>query len=332
MTSLSTHFENQFISDLKQAQTIARSDQSGYALGTAMYLGQQSVEKQLKSIVLKLDELLELGQSKNILSSLSHQLYPNIYKLLYVKHIASVAAPYFTNDGMVRPNSEQSDHSDRLFETISKQWEDYSRNPNWKLLDWRISMGVPLDQKELSELNLHHHTYLKNLQESMGTNPPLQTLTNDMFTAPNMQKVIHDDDQLQKLFTKYVQHPSNIKRQNLFSAYADSVENIFSSGSKTSDYSSSQSSAKFSRRLLLDFSYNIVVGFANYYLFLFPHESLGRYPAILNDGRVTTDMYGEYSDYPLYWVFIYLRYELEYLRTNSTWIDRLWNQIQQFVD
>ena len=62
LVELAQYFADHAASDLKQAQTIARSDRSGHALATAMYLAQQSIEKQLKSVVINMDTKTKLRQ------------------------------------------------------------------------------------------------------------------------------------------------------------------------------------------------------------------------------------------------------------------------------
>jgi len=75
-------FMRQSSSDLKQAQTIARNDQEGHALGTAMFLAQQCVEKSLKSMFLRLSEMVVLPREPDItLKTLGHSIYRDAHRI-----------------------------------------------------------------------------------------------------------------------------------------------------------------------------------------------------------------------------------------------------------
>ena len=76
MEHLSVQFAKQARSDLGMAQAIAIANESGDALGTAMFLAQQSMEKQFKSALLMAGEAIEASlDGKFVIGALDHVIH-----------------------------------------------------------------------------------------------------------------------------------------------------------------------------------------------------------------------------------------------------------------
>lgn len=160
MSSRADHFVAQANSDLTAAQDLARTGRSGQSLGTSMYLCQQSVEKAFKSVLLRLQERAGLEMSEGDLHSLGHVLYPKLHQL-YEDNVISIKIP--------RPSPEHAelarwaDEAEmaaarelECFEKLSTSWGSKRNKGGIRLLAWKHSVGIPLDEGGLGELNSFH--------------------------------------------------------------------------------------------------------------------------------------------------------------------------------
>ena len=149
LAEMARYFAEHAASDLKYAQTIARSDQSGHSLATAMYLAQQSIEKQLKSVVINMDKKMKLGKSESIAKALGHHLYPKLYEI-YDRQIADLDDSlallnrlFFKDGGNDAKNMAPLAHG---FKLMNELWTMHLDKPKLQSLLWQ---NYTADQKSV---------------------------------------------------------------------------------------------------------------------------------------------------------------------------------------
>jgi len=322
--SLPAHYEAQSLVGIRRAQSMAMTDQSGYALGTSMYLGQQAVEMQLKSIMLRLDETLKLGSADKILRSLSHEFYPKIYEV-YHKH-AGKRAQYFIEHYDRILNMDWTKHDveahSSYFKAVSDYWNAYRRDRHMQRLTWQYSMGVRLDDADLRRMLAWHKTNpgITASQvggEDMGNSVPANT----GYSEDRIRVAILSARALAPYRLAYAGSPANLHaRKALEDTFAEAGV-FFMPGAR--HLVRSDMLGRLGESALLEFGFRVMASAHNIYALLYPHGVIGRYPEILDNGRATPEIYRERVNNALFCLFAAVPHHVEELRENSGLMDGL---------
>lgn len=324
MLPLSSHYEAQSLVNIRRAQAIAKTDQSGYALGTAMYLGQQALELQLKSIMLRLDETIKMGSANRILRSLSHEFYPKLYEA-YEKHIEKWARGLLADyDGVVNTDWAKYDGEMHAgyFRKVSSYWARYQRNRRMQSLTWEYSLGVRLSKANLEMLGAWHSP---NTNIAMGDTSDddarIPALANAGHLEGRIRVAILYDSALAVYRLMYADSPSNRQTQKALSETFEETKMLFMPGIR--HLVRSDLADGFRRGALLEFGFRVMASANNLYLLTYPHGIIGRYPEILDDGSATPEVYKRHVNNVLFCLFVAVPHHLEQLRKNSGLINTL---------
>ncbi len=324
LVELAQYFAEHAASDLRQAQDIATFDQSGHALATAMYLAQQSTEKQLKSIIINMDEKMELGNSRSIPRLLGHQLYSGLYEF-YGKQIAGLDIPPMENS-YIRYNSQHAKNVVLLkdfFGKMGKFWTTHSTNPRLQSMFWLQSLGIKLQGADVALLHLTHAQYVDSMLDLVTTTgtkvPPMPK--NDYVRRP-MPDAIMDDALLASYRGRYARAEFNtIDRYRLGTAFEQF--RAFLSLFPNPVPAPFHADGAVAKNIAFSFGLLTLVFEQYQYLILLPNNSYGRYPKRLEDGRITTDVYASQADTVMHCLLVDVPYRLGQLRANSGRLDVL---------
>jgi len=318
---LSDHYELQSMTDIGRAQAIAKVDQSGHALGTAMYLAQQSVEKQLKSIVLRMDEALGMGNVDRILRGHSHEFYPSLYESyrLYIECPGRALRRRWS----VRPDPEAFAYTESVakdFRDASSYWANYRNNRGILRLTWLRSLGASLPKEDLHKLNRWHEPQLAFVLDdapaSGGDDPKLA----DVFPATGrIRTEILDDYAIAWHRVEHARAPANVQsRMALEGTLENTRLNLLQTlGNKHADIQ-----AELARMGLFEFGLHVMATLTQRYVLLYPHNSFGRYPEPVGNGLFTTDIYERQANDVLAYLFVIVPYHLRELCASSGIIGR----------
>jgi len=318
---LSDHYELQSMTDIGRAQAIAREDQSGHALGTAMYLAQQSVEKQLKSIVLRMDEALGMGNADRILRGHSHEFYPSLYES-YRLHVECPGRA-LRRSWRVTPDPEVFAYTESVekdFRDASSYWANYRNNHGILRLTWLRSLGVSLPKEDLRELNRWHEPQVIFASGGTPTSGGSDPKFVDKF--PSMSHIrtdILDDDAIAWHLVEYADAPANMQSRMALEGTLEAtrLDRLKRLGDDHADLQ-----AKLARMALFEFGFHVMATLTQRYVLLYPHNSFGRYPGPVGNGLFTTDIYGRQANDVLAYLFVVVPYHLRELRTSSRIIGR----------
>ncbi|MDD9808360.1 MAG: hypothetical protein OXU25_00815 [Thaumarchaeota archaeon] len=324
---LSDHYELQSMVDIGRAQAIARTDQSGHALGTAMYLAQQSVEKQLKSIMVRLDETLNLGHTDKILRGLSHEFYPLLYES-YRLHIECSERAIRKRYG-VKASAEGFKYTESVaddFREASAYWNNYCNDPDILRLTWLQSLNAGLSREDLHRLNLWHGQQMTFAPGNAlgsgggggvgGGDPKLE----DVFPPSDLIRIeIWDDHALARHSVEYAETPANMHMRMSLAGTLETTnpDRLQMLGVEHADLQS-----ELARMGLFEFGFHVMASMTHHYVLLYPHNPIGRYPEPAGDGLFTPDIYERQADDVLTLLFVVVPYRLRQLRMNSGIIDK----------
>ncbi len=328
MRQMSGHFEQQSTSELRQAQLIARFCRSGYALGPAMYLGQQSIEKQLKAVVLRLCEEVDRGIGTSILGSLGHQFYPHIYRL-YADHIAGMGLPTVPSGDLLAsyinaapgPDAARDENAAQF---MAHAWKVWLGDSSWKSRTWKSHMGFQVKENAIAILNSQQKKHISSILSLTGrTGMALPKISNRTLEAPLLSHKTLDYAALSKCRAGHLALAENLAERALFARHFRECQAFLSDGAR-SRLGGDFPYGRFLRRLVMEFGFQILISHAPHYMPLFLHNSTGRYPDRL--GRdITVDMYESHADHVLFCVLVDIPYRVGQLRVNSgrlTWMLR----------
>ncbi len=317
---MSGHFEQQAASDMRQAQATAASSRSGYDLGTAMYLGQQSIEKQLKAIIFRISEGVDSGIGTSLIKSFGHQLYPRIYRL-YADHIVGMELPVVPSGDLlasyINAALEPETARDRsTFELLACAWNDHLCTPLWKSHTWKNHVGFQTMDSVLEILNSQQETYMRSILLLTGrVGMALPRISSRNLDTPLRHTKSLDHKALSKCRANHLALVENLDNRALFERHFRECQEFFSADAR-SRLGRDFPYTKLLRRLVMEFGFQMLISHAPRYVPLFLHNAHGRYPEQL-DGRVTADMYESQADHVLYCVLVDIPYQLGQLRVNS---------------
>lgn len=329
MDETSAMFGEQARADLRTAQLIPQHDLSGQALGLSMFHAQQCIEKQLKSIVLRLNEALKLEEGDGFLFELSHKFYPSLHNVRsrFVQKMGMPPKPILRLIEL-DPGEQAFARNERLIAHLGEFWEKYSRPCSlFSVSMWKHSMHVRLSEDEHGALGEFFDVDAAALAKALGRlgvdgSPKVQL--GDYSVPPPMRDVIGDRD---KTESTYMDHRNNQYRQvlQLFQDYhAARQDRIFSDtalerlGGIPVD-----GRVRAVKRLVAEFAFEAVSSQAYRYAPLFPHNIVGRYPMRLPGGGTTTGVYASKPDVVLHWVYNEARLNFDMLCEHASKLDEL---------
>ena len=324
LVEMARYFAEHAASDLRQAQAMATFDQSGHVLATAMYLAQQSTEKQLKSIIINMDEKMGLDNSESIARLLGHQLYSGLHKF-YDRQIAGLDIPPMKNS-YIQYNSQHAKNVVLLkdfFGKMGKFWTSHSTNPRLQSLFWLQSLGIRLKDADVLLLHSTHTQYVDSMLDLATTTdtkvPPMPK--NDYVRRP-MLDAIMDDALLASYRGRYARAELNtIDRHRLGTTFEQFRAFLLLFPNPVP--APFHADGAVAKNIAFTFGILILLLEQYQYLILLANNSYGRYPKRLEDGRITTDVYASQADTVMHCLLVDVPYRLGQLRANSGRLDVL---------
>lgn len=320
VSTLAGGFEAKALSDLDLAQRMARPGASGHELATAMYLGQQSLEKMLKSVVILPYEGMGLGDGYRAVTSLGHQVYPRIVDVVHA-HVMGVEAPGFGPGGACEPGSARAA---RAHEQIACLWGEFSGCEARQELVWGAMMGAGRGNRELAGLNSWYAGHAESFGEIVGVagaaGPKFKS---PMFVPPAMGEAIRDRRVVEAMQSACAKRPEIAVRRAMFRRAYEIHLAALVYRARGADGAIPEPYGDFARRSVLEFWFQSVMSFFDSYMLVFPSNTLGRYPKSIWGGRTTTDLCKSRLDHVLYHVFVIIPCHVSELVHNSMCLARL---------
>ncbi len=324
LVELAQYFAEHAASDLRHAQAIARSDLSGHALATAMYLAQQSIEKQLKSIIINMDEKMGLGNSRSIPRLLGHQLYSGLYEF-YGKQINDLDTQFLEVSSLqhgAQPAKNVA-HMKHFFKQMEKFWASHSKSPSLPSLFWQLSLGIRLKDDDFWRVRSTHVKYAQSMLDILaaaGVNIP--PLPNNNYLQRPMLDAIMNSALLASYRGEYARIEINaIESHKLRQTFdtSSAILSLFPNLVQGSFYAG----VGLGKNMVFSFGILVLLLAQYQHLALLANHSYGRYPKRLEGGRITTDVYASQANIVLFYLFVAVPYQLGQLRANSGRLDVL---------
>lgn len=340
---LSDDFAKKAESDLELAQEMARSGVSrhphgsarlGHSLGSCMHLAQQSLEKGLKSAVLQVDGILGVpgdDASVNCLLEkwLGHQIYPGLCKyrserlefLRPAEPLSGHGPGPHANGALAPPGSRQAN-----LRLVCDFWAAYSGSRRQRSLEWKRSVGMCLEDDERRELGPKHATYGGLLASLVGRGSLGGThfSPGQAFPAVTLRACL-DAGALASMLAEHASGPQA-------SGTSAAMEREFracqvgASALAGDERASRDPYTGAARRAMLEFGMALLLCHSGYYMALFPHATLGRYPWALG-GDSTTDLYGRQAGHVLHHLFVGVPHSLGQMSGYSGRMRSLWDAV-----
>lgn len=342
---LSAHFARKAKSDLGMAQAMAMlnmpgrslaSDEPGLVLGTCMHLAQQSMEKTLKSIVFQLYEILhgsygyDDDPDDTMPRSLGHSIYPEIcgryFSLLdHLRATDIMRGCKYTDaldNNLVRDTTRRKITLDQL----DKLWKDQSKNSQLQKIAWKHSVGIRLEEGEFQTLESKHKPYAELLASSTcrpGMEPAHFSL--DLIIPEISPEECLDAKTLKR---RRDEHSGSLPASGLsatlnreFSECRIGVREL------TSDPAHNEIYIRTARRAILEFGFLLLLYHFRPYMITLPHSTMGRYPRLLDNVHITTELYDRQAAHVLHYLFIGVPHSVEQLSDYSGRIGALWDEV-----
>lgn len=342
---LSDHFAMKAMSDLEMAQSMAalhlprRSSNPGapgLILGSCMHFAQQSIEKTLKSTVFMLYETLcgSYGHDDNaddaIPRSLGHSIYPETCRR-YFALIDSLRATDILRGCRytdVLDNSMATDKKRQkaALDQLDKLWKERSKNIELQTMAWKHSIGMRLKDRDFQTLESNHQTYVGLLANST-CRPGIET---EHFSLDRTIPTISLDECLDAsdLARRRAENSTCAPISGLstvldqeFSECQIGVRELASGHAHDGPY------VRTARRAMLEFGFMLLLYHFKPYMAMSPHHTMGRYPRLLDNAHMTTDLYGRQAEHVLHYLFVSVPHSVGQLSDYSRRIGTLWNEV-----
>lgn len=337
---LSADFAEKAESDLELAQRISALDmpesragprKPGLSLGTCMYNAQQAMEKKLKSVVLLLDEILDVSHDDAgafLARCLNHPIYPALH-IYYSGRLGllRLAEPVPGYAGAGRPDGGATAPASRREETLRHlcgYWDKYSRNYPLRLAAWKRSVGLSLEREEREDLDSEHKTYAGLLASLVGQG----SLDPSLLGSPPPKISVRECLDAGALGRRRAEHAGG----NLASHLSAVLDGEFLRCQAAVRFLAGDSPAargarvRAARRAVLDFGLTLLLCHSAPYMALLPHNTLGRYPEWLGD-TTTTVLYGRQAAHVLHHLFVGVPHSVGQLSGYSARIALLWGEV-----
>jgi len=290
-------------SDLGLAQAIAAANRSGEALGTAMFLAQQSAEGQLMSVLLRAGEAVEEGLGEGSLGAAPGHVAARRPAAFYQECLGAVA-----RSGGPAPGGQARDMLGRL-EHVERVWDPGLYDPGTRDLLFLYSLGVRLPRGDLDRLYSSLCPVFGKIGGPGGASgQPLAELVNRPPPGP-MDRTVSSARRLKRIRAEAASHPLYVAERRMeeqfFSRRLVGIHQALE-GRRAPPGAAARGEAAL---MVLDYA-ALAVGFHSLrYAYLVPHLALGRRPAVLSGGQVSTEVYASQRDEALLQLFVDVQYE-----------------------
>ena len=330
MDKASAMFSEQATADFRVARSIPQHDLSGQALGISMFLAQQSIEKQLKAMILRINEAMAFTDGKQFLHTLSHQFYPSLHEVRekFVRKLGMPPAPVLRLMDLDTAGSA-FESNERVLGDMGRVWKEYAAPAcQVRMYVWKHSLHVRLDARELDAANRFLHKSLVGLPGALGkrgaASRPPGKLTNDFVPPPPMRGVINSQEKTSAAYAEYVGGPLRQGMTKRRDGHLTLQDRIFSEAGMACLGSLPRvERERAAARLVAEFAFEAASPQAYRYVTLYPHNLLGRYPERLPDGKTTPEVYGSRVDIVLHRLCNEVRFSLDLLRGHASKLDEL---------
>jgi len=329
MATISALFREQASVDLKLARLALQHDLSGQSLGESMFLAQQSVEKQLKAIVLALNEAMRLEAGEGFLFDLSHKFYPNLHEVRkrFVGNLGLPPAPVLRLVGR-EPGDAAFAHNERVIGGLGDLWAECGSSGSlFHVSLWKHSLRMELSASDLDNLQSLFDVDAAKLPDALGvpsSGDPPKVRLGDYSSPLPMREVIEDEGRTEDVYGEYKLNPLRQWLQKSQDIHLALQDTIFSQTAlKRLERLTADGQARAVKRLVAEFAFEAVATQAHRYMNLVPHNTLGRYPMLLPDGKSTTEVYELQTDVVLHLVCNETRFDLEMLCEQASKLDEL---------
>ena len=317
MEHLSAQFAKQARSDLGMAQAIAIANESGDALGTAMFLAQQSMEKQFKSALLMVGEAIEAGLEGKFVSGVLNHVIHHRPATFYQKCL----------EGIGRPVGLGLDDSTKTMlgqlEQIGKIWDPDSYDTQVQNLLFQYSLGVYLQPDLLDRLYSWLCSVFEKINKCDNSSefPPIPFF--NQGAPDSMDSIISDRQKLEQYRASSAAHPLHASERHV-------LERLY--GKRLGQINQIANRRRLSPKAtdrgdimlqILEFGTFAVALHSPKYVYLVPHLVLGRYPAMLPTGQISTEVYASQRNMILYQLFVNVQYDHDRLCKVNEQIGRL---------
>lgn len=330
MDKASAMFREQAWADFRVARSIPRHDLSGHALGISMFLAQQCMEKQLKAIMLRLNEAMGFEKGDQFLFDLSHRFYPTLHRIRgkFVKKLGMPPAPVLRlmdldTGGLAFESNE------RVLVAMGRVWEGYAAPASKvRVYVWKHSLHVSLDPEELDATNDFLRKSAVGLPGALGrrnaAGRPAGKLTNDFEPPPPMRDAIKIESRINAAYSEYAAGPLRRGMLERRDGHVARQDRIFSrDGLSCLGGLAVDGRAQAAARLVTEFALEAASLQAYRHVTLYPHNLLGRYPERLPGGMTTPEVYGSRADIVLHRLYNEVRFSLDLLRGHYSKLDEL---------
>jgi len=330
MDVTSAMFRGQAEADFRVAMSIPRHDLSGHALGISMFLAQQGVEKQLKAIVLRLNEAIGFEKGDRFLFDLSHKFYPALHRIREkcVGDLGMPPAPVLQLMDL-DTSGLAFESNGRALRDMGRVWKEYAAPKNRiRMCVWKHSLHVRLDPAELDAANRFLRKSLVGLPGALGrrsaSSPPAGGLTNDFEPPPPMRDTIRSQAEIDAAYSGYAGDRLRRGMLERRDKHAARQDRIFSeAGLACLGRLPRNDRVRAATRLVAEFAFEAASLQAYRYIVLYPHNLLGRYPERLPSGTTTSEVYGSRADITLHRLYNEVRFSLDLLRGHHSKLDEL---------
>jgi len=308
----SEQFAMQAQSDLEMAQVIAEANESGDALGTAMFLAQQSIEKQFKSILLRVAEATAAGLGEKFVSGVLGHVIHHRPDAFYQKCL----------EGIGRPGGSDKTRLEQL-EQIGKTWDPDLYDYQTRSLLFMYSLGVALPQGELDRLDSYLGSVFEKINkcDNSTRSPPIKFFNQ---SAPDqMSSVISDRQRLERYRASFAAHPLHIHERLVLDRQFDRLLGRVRQAAGQSRQSPKAASRGDMLLAILEYGTLAVALLSPKYVYLVPHLVLGRYPTVLPTGQISTEVYASQRNMVLLQLFVNVQYDYDQLCRANTRLGEL---------
>jgi len=332
MEHASSEFMRQSASDLRQAQSIARSDQEGHALGTSMFLAQQCVEKSLKSMFLRLGEIIDLPSAPDItLKTLGHGIYRDAHRI-YSGYVEAHKFPHIPQAAGIPGNINEiisgalADNKD-IFSKADEFWAKYSDQYDvWGDLAWKNSLGA-LSEPERHKLMSFYGYFIpyfamRASQLTIPSSYPKRRIKHSMHKAAFNNRLLTEIRQAHSSFVVHSNQRAMADRT--FKSHREfltsQTRDLLLRAITKPQYSTC------AKRIFLEYWFTVFDYFVLAYVELLPHNSHGRYPSKVG-GASTTEIYESHSEHVLFSLLVDIPYHVGQLRRQYAHVEDLHRMI-----
>jgi len=308
MGHTSGQFARQAESDLAQAQAIARESASGDALGTAMFLAQQSIEKGFKSVFLCMCEAMSVEPGEGLLrDTLGHVVHLRPAEFYRASLSGIGYPPGGEHVGLVEARLAQLGQ-------LGKLWKPKFYSFRIRSLLFQYFLEAPMSNDGCGRLDAHLATVLAMIGELGGSGEPQGERFCVKPSPDHMDAAISDRRLLQGCRDAYAGEARlarvRLGAEKIFAGRLEVVNGIVDSHRLLPK----STNRCYAMLAILDYGTVTATLLAPSYMYLLPHATLGRYPVRLFTGELSTEVYASQRSAILARLFVNVQYDHDQLR------------------